>query len=109
MSLSVIINIAFKNGIFPNSIKVAKVLSVFKKGGRLSVSNYRPICILSSLSKVTKKLFIFRLNKYLQKFNILKSCQFGFHVGSSTNLALLSLSHYIKCSMIQDVWSAWSF
>lgn len=98
--LSVIINLAFKNGIFPNSLKVAKVIiPVYKKGDRLSVSNYRLICILSSLSKVIEKLFIIRLSKYLQKIHLLNPCQFGFREVSSTNLALLSLTDYIKRSI----------
>lgn len=81
------------------TLKKAKVLRVFKKGDKLSVSNYRSICTFSSLSKVIKKLFIVQLDKYLNKFNILKPCQFGFRAGSSTNLALLSLPDYIKRSI----------
>lgn len=98
--LSVTINLAIKDGILPNSLKVAKVLPVYKKGDRLSDTPYHPICILSSLSKVIKKLFIIRLSKYLQKFNLLKPCQFAFREGSSTNLAaLLSLTDYVKRSI----------
>lgn len=97
--LSIIINLAFKHGSFPTSLKIAKVLPIFKKGDKQSISNYRPICILSSLSKVIEKLLITRLNKYLNKFNILKPCQFGFRAGSSTNLAILSLSDFIKHSI----------
>lgn len=96
--LSIIINKIFALGIFPSFLKRAKIIPVFKKGDKHLISNYRPISILSSLSKVIEKLFANRLNNYLTKFNILRPCQFGFRSGSSTNLALLSLTDFIKKS-----------
>lgn len=98
-TLSSIINLIFKSGVFPSFLKKAKVIPVFKKGDRLLISNYRPISILPTISKIIERLFAKRLNSYLSKFNLLNECQFGFRSGRSTNLALLSLTDYIKKSI----------
>lgn len=85
-TLGSIINSIFKTGIFPRTLKNTKVIPIFKKGDRSIISNYRPISILSSVSKLFEKLFVSRLNSYLKKFNLLNDCQFGFRSGSSTEL-----------------------
>lgn len=97
--LSDIINLMFQQGVFPKLLKKSKIVPVFKKDDKRTVSNYRPISILSSLSKVIEKLFVDRLSNYLSKFNILHPCQFGFRSGSSTSLALVSLLDYLKKSI----------
>lgn len=98
-TLCIIINRIFEGGIFPQILKKAKIIPVFKKGDRLLISNYRPISILSSISKIIERLFVKRLNDFLAKYDLLKPNQFGFRAGSSTNLALLSLTDYIKKSI----------
>lgn len=98
-TLSHIINLIFKCGIFPSSLKKAKLIPVYKKGDKSQVSNYRPISILSSISKLIEKLFLKRLNSYLTKFKLLNPCQFGFRPGSSTSLAFIALTDYIRCSI----------
>ena len=45
----------FEHGVFPQILKMAKVIPVFKSGNRSFTSNYRPISLLSSLSKVFGK------------------------------------------------------
>lgn len=97
--VSNIVNLIFNTGIFPPALKRAKIIPVYKKGDKSLVSNYRPISILSSFSKIIEKLFVKRLTEYLDKFNLLKQCQFGFRSGSSTSLALLSLTDHIKLSI----------
>ena len=44
-------------GIFPDNMKVAKVVPLFKAGDRSVFSNYRPISLLSQFSKILEKLF----------------------------------------------------
>lgn len=98
-TLASIINSIFKTGIFPRTLKNTKVIPIFKKGDRSIISNYRPISILSSVSKIFEKLFVSRLNSYLKKFNLLNDRQFGFRSGSSTDLAVISLTDYINSSI----------
>jgi hypothetical protein len=89
--LTEIINLSFKSGIFPNSLKAAKVIPIFKKGDTLQPSNYRPISILPVLSKVFEKLFMRRMLSFFEEFNILSNNQFGFRKGKSTVDAIIRL------------------
>ena len=54
--LSVIINQSLVTGIFPDRLKIAKVIPLFKKGDDHVFDNYRPISLLSSISKVVAKI-----------------------------------------------------
>ena len=56
--LSNINNHSLTSGIFPNALKMAKVVPVFKNGDVKCVSDYRPISVLPIFSKVTEKLYI---------------------------------------------------
>lgn len=94
--LSRIINLIFKTGTFPSQLKQAKIIPVFKKGERTFISNYRPIAILSSFSKIIEKCIEKRITNYLSKFSILTPSQFGFRPAFSTNLALLTFTDKIK-------------
>ena len=53
--LSQIINESFQSGIFPDKMKFAKEILLFKKGCPLTAPNYRPISLLSVFSKITEK------------------------------------------------------
>ncbi|EDO43579.1 predicted protein, partial [Nematostella vectensis] len=52
MPLCKIINLSIKQSIFPTIWKQARVTPVFKAGDHLDINNYRPISILSILSKI---------------------------------------------------------
>ncbi|XP_056291865.1 uncharacterized protein LOC130207340 [Pseudoliparis swirei] len=54
--ISNIINLSISQNMFPSVWKSAAVIPVFKEGDRLSTSNYRPISILPTISKVAEKL-----------------------------------------------------
>lgn len=86
----------FKEGTFPDQLKVGKITPVLKKGDAEVVTHYRPICILPCLSKIVEKLIVTRLMKYFNKFNLLSPHQFGFRPGFSTELVLISFTDTIK-------------
>jgi hypothetical protein len=69
-------------------LKYAMVKPLHKKGDRSNISNYRPISMLSSFSKVFEKL-----QDHLTKFNILAKEQFGFRINSSTDKAIYKLTN----------------
>ena len=50
--LSIIFNLSFATGIFPEKLKVAKVIPIHKKDSKLECSNYRPISLLSNIDKI---------------------------------------------------------
>jgi hypothetical protein len=51
-----LINLSINTGVFPDSLKVAKVTSIHKKNDPLNKSNYRPISVLPIFSKVYEKV-----------------------------------------------------
>ena len=53
--LSDMINVSFNKGIFPDFLKVANVVPIHKKGEKLDPNNYRPISLLSNISKLYEK------------------------------------------------------
>ena len=97
--LSQIVNESFQSGIFPDKMKLAKVIPLFKKGCPLAASNYRPISLLSIFSKIIEKVMYKRLYKFLEKHEILYTLQFGFGASHSIDHALVSLTEAIKNSL----------
>ena len=59
--LAHIFDLSFSRGIFPDHMKIAKIIPIFKNGQNTEFSNYRPISILSQFSKILEKLFNLRL------------------------------------------------
>ena len=86
--LSEFVNYSFTLGIFPDILKLAKVVPVFNSGNKRVVTNYRPISLLSSFSKIFEKLLYQRLNTFIDKHSIILPFQFGFRAGHSTKHAV---------------------
>ena len=62
--LVIVINKSLKEGIFPDLLKFASVCPIFKKGDRNKCANYRPISLLSNLSKIFEKQCIIELSSF---------------------------------------------
>lgn len=86
-------------GIFPKPLKKAVVTPVFKAGDKNCVNNYRPISVLTGLSKILEKIINSRLIDYLEINNLLSNNQFGFRPKRSTNQAVHRLSEYISTNL----------
>ncbi len=99
VTLSSLINESFETSTFPATLKIAKVIPVFKKGLATKTSNYRPISLLSIFSKIFEKIMYQRLYKFLEVGELLFHMQFGFRNGHSTDHALVSLTENIKASL----------
>ena len=76
--LSDIINVSVNKGIFPDFLKVAKVIPIHKKGEKIDPNNYRYTSLLSNISKLYKKAIHIRLTNFLRKSKVLFSYRFGF-------------------------------
>ena len=87
--LTHIFNLSITSGIFPDELKIARVIPVFKKGVKSSPGNYRPISILPVISKIFEKLVNARLMKFLESNQIICDNQYGFRHGYSTKLSLI--------------------
>ena len=96
MIFSRIANLSFNHGIFPEALKIAKVVPIFKSGNSMECSNYRPISLLSVVSKILEKLVHKRIYSFFNKNNLIYNRQFGFRPKYSTSFALLDLIEDIK-------------
>ena len=87
---------SFYSGTVPSELKIAKVIPLFKANDPYTLTNYRPISILPFISKILEKLVHKRLIKFLNKFKILHTQQFGFRANQSTDSALSLLDFQIS-------------
>ena len=90
--LSYLINLDFETGIFPDILKTAKVIPIFKKGDQQDCNNYRAISLLSNIGKIIEKLLHKHLFKFSNSNNCLFNYQFGFRNHHSTNHVLISIT-----------------
>lgn len=93
--LSDIFNESLKSGIYPDCLKVAKVIPVLKNADSSLLNNYRPISTLSVFDKIFEKLIYIRLLNFLEYNNFFYSYQYGFRKGAGTELALIEISNMI--------------
>lgn len=77
-------NQSLRTGLIPTSFKEANVCPVPKKGDMTSISNFRPISLLNSLSKVLERLVFKYLYNHLNDNDLISSLQSGFIPGDST-------------------------
>ena len=94
-----IINLSLKQCIYPDNLKIAKVIPIFKQGSRDSCDNYRPISVLPVLSKILEKCIYNQLMHYIITENIITPNQYGFMPGSTTVDCLVDLVEEISTTL----------
>jgi hypothetical protein len=94
--LSHIFNISLREGVFPDKLKQCRVIPIFKSGNVLDCDNYRPISLLSSISKILEKIVAEKLIKHLLDNDLLYVHQYGFLPNRSTEHNLLQIINYIS-------------
>lgn len=95
--LTKIINACLKLHYFPDVWKQALVVGVPKPNKDITQpGSYRPISLLSTLSKVLERVILARLNRHLDNNLIIPDEQFGFRKGHSTNHQLVRITQAIK-------------
>ena len=92
-SLTRIFNLSLSTGTFPNSWKLARIVPVPKSGDSADPTNYRPISILSVVSKLLERHVHQSIFRYLSIHHPLSVRQWGFLPGRCTASALLSVTH----------------
>ena len=110
-----LINMSFKSGIFPQSWKTSNVVPIHKKGSKDDISNYRPISLLSNISKILERIVFTRLYTYCEQNNLLSSKNSGFKKKDNTVNQLLQIINKIHlglddgkeiCLLFMDVTKA---
>jgi hypothetical protein len=94
-----VINLSLKHGYFPDNMKLAKVLPLFKSGDKMMFSNYRPISILPIFSKLFERVMYNKILNFIEKQRLFYINQFGFRNNHTTALALTALLDKITESM----------
>lgn len=85
---TLLINQSFKEGVFPDALKISLIKPIHKKGDMTNPNNYRPIALLPTSSKIFEAAMANRLTSFYEKYSILHDCQHGFRKNRSTVLAV---------------------
>jgi hypothetical protein len=72
-------------------LKYSEIKPLYKKGDKSQTTNYRPILLLTSFSKVLEKGMNIQLLKHIHENNILAGEQFGFRTQISTHTVIYKL------------------
>lgn len=94
-----LVNLCIRQSVFPAMWKMAQITPIFKSEDPTIVSNYRPIAILPTVSKLLEKTLYNQLVNYLENNNLLSDCQHGFRPLRSTMSALLLFTEQIHASL----------
>jgi hypothetical protein len=93
-SVNQLVNESISQRSFPQVLKCAEITPIFKKGNTLEVSNYRPVSILPSMSKIFERMIVSQLSVYFE--NIFSEFLSGFRQKHSCETVLLRLTENIK-------------
>ena len=86
-----IINQSLRTGIFPDKLKIAKVIPIYKNSDENVFGNYRPISLLPAISKVFERVAFEQLFQYFQENKLIYVSQYGFRKDHSTESAVIEL------------------
>ena len=89
--LTYLINLSFSTGIFPDKLKTACVIPLYKSGDKSEIINYRPVSLLSVFSKIFERLMYNRVVSFFDTKNLFYELQFGFRKKYNTSLAIMYL------------------
>ena len=90
-----LINLSLSSSIVPDKWKLANVIPIFKKGDKSETNNYRPVSLLSCVSKLLERVVFKYLYNYIKDNGLLSPGQSGFHSGDSTVNQLAFLYHTV--------------
>ena len=69
--LTYLFHLSFEFVIFPDCLKTAKTIPIFKAESKTDINNYRPMSLPSDFSKILEKLIYTRLSKFFEKNSII--------------------------------------
>ena len=104
-ALWILFNKSLTTGEFPEDMKLSIVKPIYKAKSRTEISNYRPISLLTVISKILEKIVHIRMTKFLYKNKILYEGQYGFRKQRSTTDAILDLTGNILEGFNKDMYT----
>jgi hypothetical protein len=99
--LTHLFNLSLRTGKFPNKLKTSRTVPIFKTGDKSLCDNYRPISLLSSISKILEKFVANKLTCHLESNNLLYEHQYGFLRDRGTVHNLLQLTNFVTKELNQ--------
>ena len=96
-------NLSLHTGYIPPEFKTAKVIPIFKSESKHMYNNYRPISLLSSLSKLLEKIVAKQMMGYINKNKIFTDLQFGFRKGHNTIQPVIHFLDKIQEALNKDI------
>ena len=104
LSITKLFNLSIRSGKFPGIWKCSKVSDLFKSGDRTNATNYRPISVLSILSKILERAVHSQLHEHLNSTKLLSNNQVGFRSKRSTATALSSYADEVLHGKRAHLW-----
>ena len=99
--LANVINPPLVKGIFPDKLKIGKVIPIYKTEDPSLFVNYRPISLLPNFSKFFEKVMYNCLGEFVEINEIFYLCQLGFRENHSTSHTLIHLLNKISSAIDQ--------
>ena len=107
--LCILFNKSMEEGKFPETMKHADVVPLYKSGDQYECTNYRPISLLLTMSKLLEKVMYKRTYNFLETTGQLYCSQYGFRTGHSCEHAVSELLAEIIKSKEEGLYTACMF
>ena len=104
--LMIIFNKSLEEGMFPDLMKQADTIPLYKSNSPYDSNNYRPISLLLTLSKVLEKLVYSRTISFLDKHNLFYNSQYCFRKNHSCSDAIMELTSEILKNKEKGMYTA---
>ena len=93
--MMIIINKSIANSQVPDLFKVARIIPLYKKNAADNCGNYRPVSLLSALSKIQEKVICEQMMEYFERNILLCSTQYGFRSKSQTTHVVPNMLNHV--------------
>jgi hypothetical protein len=103
--LAHIFRLSLNSGVFPSRLKCSRTVPIFKAGRSDLCDNYRPISLLSTLSKILEKMVCVQLVNHLDRNKILYKHQYGFQRNRSTEHSIVHALNFISSAMNENKYT----
>lgn len=100
--LTIIFNNSISNGKYPSSFKNCVITPIYKSGDSRICSNYRPIALSLTISKILEKCIKSRIMDFLLKYRFFSNNQYGFITNRYTEDAHFTANNYIRDTLDQN-------